>query len=189
MTELLFIPGSLRAASASRATARALIARLPAAVSARTADPGLLPHYNADLTNDAHVAAFVAQVGQADGIVFVTPEYNYSIPGLLKNAIDWASRPAYASVFKDKPCLVVTVSGGPLGGVRAQSHLKYVLNGMLARVHPSKEILVPQANAKIENGTLVDEAILDFAGEILDDFASNLAIDATSHVTERPPIP
>ncbi|SLN62683.1 NADPH azoreductase [Roseivivax jejudonensis] len=174
MTQLLFVPGSLRAASSSRATARALIDRLPDGVEAGTADVGALPHYNADVTDDPKVAAFVDAVAAADGVVFVTPEYNYSIPGVLKNAIDWASRPAYESVFKDKPCVVVSVSGGPLGGVRAQSHLKYVLNGMLARVHPSKEILVPQANAKVEDGKLTDAAILDFADSILSDFIARL---------------
>jgi chromate reductase len=55
------------------------------------------------VTDDPAVAAFVASVGGADGVVFVTPEYNYSVPGVLKNAIDWASRPAYASVFKASP--------------------------------------------------------------------------------------
>jgi chromate reductase len=82
---------------------------------------------------------------------------------VLKNAIDWASRPAYNSVFKDKPCLIISVSGGALGGVRAQAHLKYIINGMLARPFACQEIVIPQANAKIADGNLADETILDFA--------------------------
>jgi chromate reductase len=107
--------------------------------------------------------AFLRRSKRRDGVVFVTPEYNYSVPGVLKNAIDWASRPAYNSVFKDKPCLIISVSGGALGGVRAQAHLKYILNGMLARPFACQEIVIPQANAKIAEGHLADEAILDFA--------------------------
>ena len=163
MPQILFIPGSLRAASASRATTRALVARIGDQAICETADIGALPHYNADVTGDAAVAAFVAQVRDADGVVFVTPEYNYSVPGVLKNAIDWASRPAFASVFAGKPCAVVSVSGGALGGVRAQAHLKYILMGMLAEVHACKEIVVPMANDRIKDGVLTDGAILDFA--------------------------
>ncbi|GAB5464016.1 NADPH-dependent FMN reductase [Hoeflea alexandrii] len=163
MTQLLFIPGSLREASSSRATVRALVNRLDQDVTCRVADPGRLPHYNADIGHDPAVESFLAEVAAADGVVFVTPEYNYSVPGVLKNAIDWASRPAYNSVFKDKPCFIVSVSGGALGGVRAQAHLKYILNGMLARPFACQEIVIPQANAKITDGHLTDEAILDFA--------------------------
>ena len=175
MPDLLFIPGSLREASSARATTRALIAQLGSNASCATADPGALPHYNADVTDNPDVAAFISQVEAADGVVFVTPEYNYSIPGVLKNAIDWASRPAYASVFKGKPCFVVSVSGGALGGVRAQAHLKYVLNGMLADVFETQEILVPFANKKIEDGLMNDADILDFAGKALDAFLARLA--------------
>jgi chromate reductase len=174
MARLLFIPGSLRAASSSRALVRALMARLDGKAEVSVADTGALPHYNADVTGDPAVEAFVASVRDADGVVFVTPEYNYSIPGVLKNAIDWASRPAYASVFLGKPCLVVTTSGGALGGVRAQSHLKYVLNGMLAEVFPAKEIVVPFANQKVAEGVFEDEAILGFAEETLGAFLARL---------------
>lgn len=174
MPKLLFIPGSLRAASSARATIRALAAAVAAEAEASVAEIGALPHYNADLKDDPTVAAFIGQVGAADGVVFVTPEYNYSIPGVLKNAIDWASRPAFASVFKDKPCLVVSVSGGATGGVRAQGHLKYVLNGMLSRIHPCREIAVPFANDKVKDGVLEDEAVVNFAVQNLREFLAGL---------------
>ncbi|MFT7136193.1 MAG: chromate reductase, partial [Akkermansiaceae bacterium] len=94
--------------------------------------------------------------------------------GFLKNAIDWASRPAFESVFKGKKCFVISVSGGALGGVRAQSHLKYILNGLLADTYTCKEIVVPAANTKIEDGKLNDAAILDFAEENMRGFIANL---------------
>jgi chromate reductase len=174
MPRLLFIPGSLRAASSARAMMHTLIDRLGDRAETDVADPGALPHYNADLTDDPAVAAFIAAVGEADGVVFVTPEYNYSVPGLLKNAIDWASRPAYESVFKGKPCFIVTTSGGAMGGVRAQGHLKQILNAMLAEVFPCKEILVPMANQKVVDGRLADDAILAFAEENLTAFLARI---------------
>lgn len=170
MTRLLFIPGSLREASASRATVRALLKRIPKGIDGIVADPGCLPHYNADVKDDPEVGAFLSQVADASGIVFVTPEYNFSVPGVLKNAIDWASRPAYASVFRDKPCFVISVSGGALGGVRAQAHLKYILNGMLAKVHSCQEIVIPAANDKVRDGVLVDETVLGFTEKHLGEF-------------------
>ena len=176
MTNILFVVGSLRAASASRATARALADRLGTDATAVFADIGALPHYNADLAPEPAVETLIAQIGDADGVVFVTPEYNYGVPGVLKNAIDWASRPAFESVFVGRKCLVVTVSGGALGGVRAQADLKYTLNGMLAETFPCKEIVVPMANAEVVDGKLADEAILSFAGDILQDFLSWLEL-------------
>lgn len=174
MPDLLIVPGSLRTASSSCATARSLAERLKDRVTCSVADVGVLPLYNADVTDDPNVAAFVAQIDAADGVLFVTPEYNYSVPGVLKNAIDWASRPAFASVFKDKPCFVVSVSGGLLGGVRAQAHLKYILNGMLARVPAAKEVVIAQANGKVTDGMLTDEDTLAFAEAEMDSFLASL---------------
>ena len=162
MTQILGIAGSLRAGSSSKAVLRAVLDALPAGVDHVTADIGTIPHYNADLDGGTAVAALTAQIATADGLIFVTPEYNYSIPGVLKNAIDWASRPAYASVFVGKPCLIITVSAGALGGVRAQAHLKYILNGMLAQVHPGQEIVVPHAPKKMVDGLFTDTDLLAF---------------------------
>lgn len=176
MTQILFVPGSLRAASSSRGLTRALIRGLAGRVDTQIAEIGALPLYNADVTDDPAVSAFIAQVKAADGVVFVTPEYNYSVPGVLKNAIDWASRPAFESVFKGKPCFVMSVSGGALGGVRAQAHLKYILNGMLAQVFPWQEIVVPLANAKMVEGVIEDETVLDFASKGLDAFVNKASV-------------
>ncbi len=174
MPKLLFVPGSLHAASSTRATARTLIQRLGDRAECSTAEIGSLPLYNADLTDDPTVAAFIAAVEAADGVVFVTPEYNYSVPGVLKNAIDWASRPSYQSVFVGKPCFVMSVSGGALGGVRALGHLRIVLGAMLAEVFTCQDIVVPMANAKVVDGLLTDEAILGFAEDRLHSFLARL---------------
>jgi chromate reductase, NAD(P)H dehydrogenase (quinone) len=94
MFDLLILSGSLRKASSSAALARAVRDILPDGVTAHSFDIGRLPHYNADIENDPAVAELKQALAAADGVLFVTPEYNYSVPGVLKNAIDWASRPA-----------------------------------------------------------------------------------------------
>ena len=162
MFQLLILTGSLRKESSSSALARALEKRMGAKAAIERFDIGTLPHYNADLGKPDDVQALIAAIDRADGVLFVTPEYNYSIPGVLKNAIDWASRPAYKSAFRGKPCFVVTSSGGAMGGVRAQSHLKYILNGMLARLFPWQEAVVPFANKKTVEGRFADEDVLVF---------------------------
>jgi len=174
MVRLRGISGSLRAASGSTALLAALGERLEGRVDYARLSIGDLPHYNADSDGGMAVATFIEGVRQADGLVFVTPEYNFSVPGVLKNAIDWASRPAYQSVFKGKPCFVISTSGGALGGVRAQAHLKYILNGMLAEVFTWQEIVVPNAPAKLQDGNFADQAVLDFAMAGLDAFVTKL---------------
>lgn len=171
MPKLLILGPSLREASSSAALARALAERMSSRMEMAQFDISGLPHYNADLGKPDGVSDLIDAIDRADGILFVTPEYNYSIPGVLKNAIDWASRPAYQSVFRGKPCFVVTTSGGAMGGVRAQAHLKYILNGMLARVFPWQEAIVPFANKKTEDGRFGDEDTLKFIETALDAFA------------------
>lgn len=167
MTQILVVLGSLRAASSSAALARSLVQGLPDGVNADFADIGSLPHYCADHDGGGAVARLTGQIRDADGVLFITPEYNYSIPGVLKNAIDWASRPAYQSVFRGKSCLVISVSGGALGGVRAQAHLKYILNGMLATVFPCQEIIVPEAPKKVVDGEFRDDPTLSFSASVI----------------------
>jgi len=163
LPRLLIVVGSLRAASASKALARTIAERLDTAADVVFADIGELPLYNADIASDPKVEVFIEQVGHADGVLFVTPEYNYSVPGVLKNAIDWASRPSYQSVFFGKRCFIVSVSGGAMGGVRAQGHLKQILNGMASHLFPSQEVIVPFANDKVEDGRFTHEPTLEFA--------------------------
>src|SRR5690606_28892253 len=133
MHSILCLSGSLRAASSSTAIVNTICRTLAQEARFSRFDIGSLPHYNADLDPlPASVNALKKAIAETDGVVIVTPEYNYSVPGVLKNAIDWASRPGYASVFRDKPVFIASVSGGALGGVRAQAHLK---NVQIGRAH------------------------------------------------------
>jgi chromate reductase len=170
MKDILCLSGSLRAASSSRAVLTALRGRLEGRIRTRSFDIARLPHYNADILDNPAVAELLAAIRDADGLLIVTPEYNYSIPGVLKNAIDWASRPAYASVFLGKPVFIVSTSGGAMGGVRAQAHLKYIMNGMLARVFVGREVVAATANQKTVDGIFRDDAVLDFAAAEFDRF-------------------
>ena len=174
MKKLLFMCGSLRAASSARALIKALTKVLEGTCEIDHADIAGLPHYNADIADDANVASLIGQIEAADGVVLVTPEYNYSVPGVLKNAIDWASRPAYASVFKGKNCFIITVSGTATGGVRAQMHLKSILNGMLAVPFPWREVIVANSNDKVKDGVFTDETIIEFATDGLNAFIAQL---------------
>lgn len=170
---LLCLSGSLREQSSSSAVVRTIREMVRDEAETITFDIGELPLYNADLTPDI-VDRFKATIADADGLVIVTPEYNYSMPGVLKNAIDWASRPGYNSVFKDKPVFVTSVSGGALGGVRAQAHLKAVLNAMLARTFIWQEIAVAHAGTKIENGRLTDQVTVDFIAPAMEQFIATV---------------
>ncbi len=157
---LLAISGSLRAAANSTAIARSLADLAPAncAVDVRTLED--VPLYNGDLEGEncpPGPAALRADIAAADGLVLVSPEYNYSMPGVLKNAIDWASRPAFASCLVGKPVLIVTSSPGPTGGVRAQAPLRETLSGTLARVIARRQVVIPEVAKKIVDGRFSDE--------------------------------
>jgi len=118
--------GSLRKAAFSRMTANALMARAPAALDMRIVEIGQLPLYNQDddVTPPAAWVAFRDQVKAVDAVLFVTPEYNRSVPGVLKNAIDVGSRPHGQSVWNRKPGAVVSISPGGIGGFGANHHLR-----------------------------------------------------------------
>lgn len=175
MPTILCLSGSLRAASSSKAVVETICDKLAGEAIFARFDIGALPHYNADLDPlPDTVVALKAAIEAADGLVIVTPEYNYSVPGVLKNAIDWASRPGYASVLKDKPVFVASVSGGALGGVRAQAHLKNILGGVLARTFVWQEIVVTFANTKVKDGQLADEATETFLFDALRNYFASL---------------
>ena len=155
------ICGSLRAGSLNRRLLVAAGERFSAAVDFEIAGLGDVPLYDGDLDGDekpAAVAALREHIAGASGLLLATPEYNYGIPGVLKNAIDWASRPAFDSPLTGKRCGIVSASPGAIGGARAQAQLRAVLGGTLSPVYPSVEMLVPGAkDAFDEGGALVDE--------------------------------
>lgn len=135
--KVLVLIGSLRKASFSRKLALAAASLGPEGMTFEIADGRDLPLYDQDLDGEekpAAVARLLDQVSGADGLVFITPEFNYGIPASLKNAIDWASRPAFKSPLKDKPALVLALSPAPAGGARAHGSLTTVLAGTLTPV-------------------------------------------------------
>ncbi len=159
---LLGISGSLRKQSLNTLLlqAAARVAQDEGASLQRQAI-GDLPLYNGDLDGDdppAQVKALKAAIGDADGLVIVSPEYNYGIPGVLKNALDWASRPGYQSVLAGKPTVIMSASMSIIGGARMQAHLKNVLGGTLTPVYPAPEFLLGTAHKAFDDdGRLVDE--------------------------------
>lgn len=176
MIHLLGFAGSLRAGSFNRALLRAARELAPEGMEIRTFDLAPIPLYNADLDTDERrpesVVAFKAAVGEADALLIATPEYNYGVPGVLKNAIDWASRPAYRSVLVGKPCGIMGASGSAVGTARAQSKLRDDLYATLAPVLPHPGVLVSAAGKKFDaEGRLTDEDTRGFLRDFLGDFA------------------
>ena len=160
---ILAISGSLRSRSNNTALLRALREEAPAGVEIELWD-GLkeLPPYDADADTGpgpAAVDAFRSLVRDADAVFFATPEYNSSVPGALKNALDWASRPLATNPFRNKPVAVIGSSTGAFGGVWAAAELRKVLGAMAARVTEA-ELAVSHADEKLdEDGNLLDDDI------------------------------
>jgi chromate reductase len=121
--------GSLRKGSLNRKVAKVLVAAAPAPLSLEIVEIGQLPFYNQDddAAPPAASVAFKQQIAAADAVLFVTPEYNRSVPGVLKNAIDVASRPSGMSAWSGKPAAVISVSPGAIGGFGANHHLRQSL--------------------------------------------------------------
>ena len=159
--KLLVVVGSLRRQGFSRKLADAVTERLPDGAEAQLIDGRELPLYDQDLDGDekpAPVATLLEQVSAADGLVFVTPEFNYGIPGPLKNLIDWASRPAYRSPLKGRPSLILAHSIAPSGGARVHDQLASVLFGTLSPVFVAPSFLVGATHEKFDaDGALTDE--------------------------------
>jgi chromate reductase len=168
-TSLLGLSGSLRRGAYSTAVLLTLREQLAPAISIVPFDIGTLPLYNADLAGDAlePVRALKGAISASQGLVIVTPEYNYGVPGVLKNALDWASRPAYQSVLKDKPVAVISSSQSSTGGVRAQGQVRQTLFAVLARTLPWPEVAIGNVADKVRDGRLVDETSLRFALDIV----------------------
>jgi chromate reductase len=103
-----------------------------------------LPFYSDDLNvkKPVSILELIAQVEASDGIVVCSPEYNHSIPAVLKNAIDWTSRPAFKSVLKDKPVTIITQANSLVGGARAQAHIKLIFDSTLSVIYPSHEMMI-----------------------------------------------
>jgi chromate reductase len=169
------IAGSLRAGSFNKAALRAAIELAPEGMTIEAAEIGDLPLYNDDLRAEGYPPAVQRlrdQLSAADAILFVTPEYNYSISGVLKNAIDWASRPP-SQPFDGKPVAIMGASGGLLGTARAQYHLRQMLVFLNAYPVNKPEVMIGQAAQKFDdNLNLTDEATKKFVASLLTSLAS-----------------
>jgi chromate reductase len=174
---VLVICGSLRKGSFNASVARALPALAPPDMTLTTAPSFAgFPLYNADFQNasgiPADVTALAEAIRAADGVVIVSPEYNWSIPGVLKNAIDWVSR-VKDQPFAFKPVALISASGGPLGAARMQYHLRQTLNSLEAMILNRPEIFVTFAAKKIDEKTreLTDQPTKDIIKTQLATFA------------------
>ncbi len=176
---VITICGSLRKGSFNAALARALPALAPAGMSI-TAGPSFaeFPLYNADV----HVAGFPAPVvamaeaiRQADGVIIVSPEYNWSMPGVLKNAVDWVSRLPDQPI-KDKPIALQSASPGPLGAARMQYHLRQALLSIEALILTRPEIFVGNAAQKFDDKTMAlkDQPTIDIIKQQLVAFEQHI---------------
>lgn len=163
---LLGISGSLRANSFSTAILDALAQATAGRADFAYADIGSIPHFSQDLYAQPlpdPVQRFRDQIEAADGIVIVSPEYNHGMPGVLKNAFDWASRPHNGSPLRNKPVLIVTSSPAATGGVRAQYQIRETVISALARPLNTPEIVVGQVGSKIVAGKFHDPMVIEFA--------------------------
>src|SRR5207253_4176244 len=175
--KVLGISGSLRRNSYNTKLLRAAEELLPAVVEFEPwAGLKAIPPYDED--DDVEpapqpVAALRAAIREADVLLFATPEYNASVPGQLKNAIDWASRPPATSVLRNKPVVVIGASTGAFGAVWSQAELRKVLATAGARVVEG-EVAVGHAQERFEDGRLMDENLLEQLQEVVDGLVAEI---------------
>jgi len=175
---ILVIVGSLRKQSFTLKIANALARLAPPALKLDVVTLQGISFFNQDLeaTPPADWLAFRERIQKSAGILFVTPEYNRSIPGVLKNAIDVASRPYGKSSFLGKPVGIISNSPGPLGGVSAAKHLQNILPGISGPIMGQPETYLNGiGDAFDENGQLTKESLQKVLQQYLDAFAAFVA--------------
>ena len=176
---LIGMSGSLRAGSYSNAILATLREKFADRADLEVYDLAPVPLYNQDFEGEKRppaVKQMLADIAAADGLVFCAPEFNHSIPGVLKNAIDWASRPAFTSVLAYKPVAIMATSRGPLGGARCLEHMKTALDSCMSRVTLAREVIITAAETRIKDGRLVDEVCLGFAGGAVEALLHEIAL-------------
>ena len=167
---ILGIAGSLRRESYNRATLRAATQLVPEGATIDIFEIDGLPGFNEDDEQNPppKVVELKQRIREADAILIVTPEYNYSVPGVLKNAIDWASRPYGDSAWNGKPAAIMGASIGAIGTARAQYHLRqmFVFLNMFAVNQP--EVMISNASKRFDTeGNLTDETTKDLMRQLL----------------------
>jgi chromate reductase, NAD(P)H dehydrogenase (quinone) len=167
---VLGISGSLRRASLNRALLRAAVSLAPAGLTIEITDLHGIPSYNFDdeAALPDSVAELKRRIRAADAVLIATPEYNYSIPGVLKNAVDWAARPLGDSAWESKPVAVMGASISSQGTSRAQYHLRQTLTALNCYTLNRPEALIGQADRKFDAaGNLSDEKTRELISELL----------------------
>jgi len=168
--KVLGICGSLRRDSYNAMALRAAAKLAPAGMEVEIADISAIPIFNDDIRiagEPRAVAHLKDQVRTADAVLLATPEYNFSIPGMLKNTLDWLSRPP-APPFEQKPVAIMGASLGPLGTARVQYHLRQVLVYMNTFTVNKPEVFIGQAASKFSpEGELTDDATGKFIVQLL----------------------
>ena len=168
--------GSLRKASFNRMLAKALISLAPSSMKLETVDIGQLPFYNEDLEIDAAPAPWIEfrrQIKAADAVLFVTPEYNRSVPAALKNALDVGSRPYGGSVWDRKPGAIVSGSPGAVGAFGANHHLRQSLVFLNVPTMQQPEAYVGRVDKLFdEHGKLTSDGTRKFLQEFMQAFAN-----------------
>lgn len=168
------VVGSLRKDSLNRKLANALIKMAPPSLSMSIVEIADLPHFNQDWEENPpqNVIAFRQQIKAANAVLLLTPEYNRSVPGVLKNAIDVASRPYGQGAWIGKPGAVISVSPGPLAGFGANHHLRQVMTAVGIKTMAQPEAYVGNATAQFDaDGTLTDASTIKFMDKFLNAFA------------------
>jgi chromate reductase, NAD(P)H dehydrogenase (quinone) len=167
---VLGICGSLRKASFNLAALKTAIELKPPGMEVTIADISQIPLYNEDVRAEGFplpVEALRRQIKAADALLFACPEYNYSMSGVLKNAIDWGSRPP-DQPFAGKPCAILGAAAGMAGGARAQGDLRRSM--VFLDMHPlnKPEVLIFQAHTKFDaNGALTDDVARGLIGDLM----------------------
>lgn len=169
---ILAIAGSLRKGSYNRALIRAAQKLAPEGMSITIHDLDAIPLYDGDVEaagDPPGVAAFKQAIAEADGLLIATPEYNHGVPGVMKNAIDWASRPPRNAPLNAKPVGILGASPGQTGTARGQSQLRQAFEFTNSYCMPQPEILVFRAHEKFDEvGNLTDEKTAEFLRKYLE---------------------
>jgi chromate reductase, NAD(P)H dehydrogenase (quinone) len=169
--KVLGFAGSLRAGSLNRALLRAAKELAPEGMTIEVFDLIDVPLYNGDVEaagDPPGVAAFKDAIRSADAVLMVTPEYNHGVPGVMKNAVDWASRPPRGAALSGKPVGIIGASPGQVGTARGQSQLRQAFEFTNSYCMPQPEILVFRASEKFDaQGNLTDEKTREFLGKYL----------------------
>ena len=169
---VLGVAGSLRKASFNRALLRAAVELAPPGMTLATFDLIDVPLYNGDVElggDPPGVAVLKQAIREADAVLFVTPEYNHGVPGVMKNAVDWASRPPRGAALDGKPVGIIGASPGMTGSARGQSQLRQAFEFTNSYCMPQPEILVFRAHEKFDlEGRLTDEATAKYLRRYLE---------------------